>query len=243
MSIVALKRKTRAKYNSANRQITKITVPDRQPGPNAKRGLVARTNGSVVNRNYCVASRTQHQALSNPKTLYDYGDPNPDKVSGFYLNGTRRIKAAQAEDTNLMKQGTDSCCSEDITSVKRSVLTTKGMLQSRNLRFKNNNPDSSCCKDIVNSHIEKHTTKSSEFIERRKLAAQNCPDDDGKLIFCKPCEKKQTHGEAKCKPGCNNPPPISHDVCVASSQSDYLMRKKMGVQHQMNHKIEQQLMV
>ena len=241
MSIVALKRKTRAKYNSANRQITKVSVPNRQPGPNAKRGLVARTNGSVVNRNHRVSSRTQHPALSNTEIIIDHGEPN--RSSGFYLNGTRRIKAAQAEDTNLMKQGTDSCCSEDITSVKRSVLTTKGMLQSRKLRFKNNNPDSNCCKDIVNSHIEKHTTTASEVVERRKLAAQNCPDDDDQLIFCKPCEKKQTAGEAKCTPGCKNPPPISHDVCVASSQSDYLMRKKMGVQHQMNYKMEQQLMV
>ena len=240
MSIVALKRKTRAKYNSANRQITKVIVSDRQPGPNAKRGLLARTNGTVVNRNYRVASRTQHRALSNPQTLYDYGEP--DESSGFYLNGTRRVKAAQAKDTNLMKQGTDSCCSQNTNTVQRSVLSSKGMLETRKMRFKDQNPDTECCKDIVNTHVEKYTTKSSEVVERRKLAAQSCPDD-GKLIFCKSCEKKQTPGEAKCTPGCKNPPPISHDVCVASSQSDYLMKKKMGVQYQMSLKTEQRSMI
>ena len=238
MSIVALKRKTRAKFNISNANHTLI-APISNPGKNAKRGLVSRTNGSVVNRNSRVAARTQHPMGPNDAVIIQDGG-DVDFVGGFYLNGTHRIKAAQAKDTNLMKQGTDSCCSDDSSIVKRSVLTTKGMLQTRQFRFKDNNPNSECCEDIVNTHIEKHTMKSSEVVERRKLAAQNCPDHDGKLIFCKPCKKSH---DPKCTPGCKNQPPISHDVCVASSQSDYLMRKKMGVQHQMTLKKNVVLMV
>ena len=152
MSIVALKRKTRAKFNISNASHTLI-APISNPGKNAKRGLVARTNGSVVNRNRRVAARTQHPMEPNDAVIIQDGGDG-DYMSGFYLNGTQRIKASQAKDTNLMKQGTVSCCSDDSSTVKPSVLSTKGMLQSRQIRFKNNNPESECCEDIVNSHIE-----------------------------------------------------------------------------------------
>ena len=206
MSIVALKRKTRAKFNISNASHT-LVAPISNPGKNAKRGLVARTNGSVVNRNRRVAARTQHPMEPNDAVIIQDGGDG-DYMSGFYLNGTQRIKASQAKDTNLMKQGTVSCCSDDSSTVKPSVLSTKGMLQSRQFRFKNNNPESECCEDIVNSHIEKHTTKSMKR-ERRKLVAQNCPDDDGKLIFCEIQEIPRSEMYTRMQ----NPPPISH-MCL-----------------------------
>jgi len=215
MSIVALKRKTAAKFNSANRSFATSIVSLHQPGPNAKRGLVAYSNSSVVNRKKHTEARTIHKHMENPQKVVNH--ENVNQTSGFSLNGKNYNKSSLPKDTNLMKQTTDNCCSEINKSVKQSVLTTKGMLDTRNLRFKKNNPDSKCCKNIVNTNIEKHTTPSSEVIDRRKIDAKSC------VVCDYECPKPHN---PECKPGCKNPPPVSHEVCVAIPQSDYLTRLK-----------------
>ena len=141
MSIVALKRKINAKKNISNTPITGLKVYNSAPGVNAKRGLVTRANGTVVNRNRRVLGRTYQAQEPNPYTIIVSSDtPSANNPVGFSINGTKNIKANVRSDSNLAYQyETPGCCSDNGTTIKRSVLGTKGMIDSKKYR------NSNCC--------------------------------------------------------------------------------------------------
>ena len=58
---------------------------------------------------------------------------NISKRSGFYLNGTKNVNGIMQQDK---KPG---CCSDDGTTIKKTVTGTKGMLASKKYRNEN------CC--------------------------------------------------------------------------------------------------
>ena len=89
MSIVALKRKVNARSNISKRQITSIAVPSSQPGPNAKRGLVARTSGTVVN-NHKKDIKSYNKRMENPVNVVNISVNNSHE-SGFSINGKKNI--------------------------------------------------------------------------------------------------------------------------------------------------------
>ena len=102
MSIVALKRKINAKNNISNRKISSFTVHTSQPGVNAKRGLVSRSTGSVVNRRKKIQNKSFHSQMANPTETVNV-TPDTDKRSGFYLNGTKNINGILQKDKGRKK--------------------------------------------------------------------------------------------------------------------------------------------
>ena len=230
MSIVALKRKVNAKKNISNRQILNVAVPTTQPGPNAKRGLVARTNSSVINRNNRVEARSLQPHLQNTTTIKTVTE-NPAHQSVFSINGKRRIKGA-VEDTNLAYNGKDEgCCSDGHDTIKPSVLSTKGMIQSR--KYRNNNCCNKSCTDKQGEkkslkNIENMTQSSSNVILNNKHKNELCQLD---VI----CSSEDIPSEYNCFGNCekavtrinNSVNGYKIGLGVASSHSDYILNKKL----------------
>ena len=237
MSIVALKRKVNAKKNISNRQILSMAVPTTQPGPNAKRGLVARTNGSVINSNNRVRARSLQPHLQNTTTTKTVSQDSSHE-SGFSINGKRRIKGA-VEDTNLAYNGKDEgCCSDGHDTIKPSVLSTKGMIESRKYRNEN------CCKKSCTDkqgekkalkNIENMTQSSSNVILNNKQKNELCQLD---VI----CSSDDIPTEYNCFGNCdksvmrinNSVNGYKIGLGVASSQSDYILSKKLYNERQIS---------
>ena len=196
MSIAALKNKVKAKTNISNRQINSFKVYNTVPGVNSKRGLVARTSGTVVNRNNRVQARSYHAHAPNPTSIIVSSDAS--SVSGpigFSLNGTKNIKGTVQQDTNLAYQslnnhqrsivssesinesGKFGCCSDNGTTIKKSVMGTKGMLDSK--KYRNNNccvksQDEKLCDKQSIKNIEALTKSASEVTTNRKHKNEIC---------------------------------------------------------------------
>ena len=239
MSLVALKRKVNAKKNISNSRISRKSVPASQPGVNAKRGLVARATGSVTNRRTTVTSKVYKPRMVNEMVTVQSAGTNSGE-SGFSLNGKLRINNT-IEDTNLANLNNKlGCCSDDNSSIKRTVSGTKGMLQSR--KFRNNN----CCtksdkekldeKKSVN-HIKRSHQTASDIIRRKKYNNEIC---NLKLI----CDDTNNSSPSQTIPydkDCCKYLPINHPVGVAVSQSDYITMKNMEVKlENMEVKLENQ---
>ena len=122
---------------------------------NAKRGLVARTSGTVVNRNR-VEARSVHKHMLNPSSVKTVNNVNLNQPVGFSVNGTKNIRGTVQKDSNLAYQyEKPGCCSDDGTVIKRSVVTSKGMIESKKYR------NSNCCQKSEQEKIcEKNLLKT-----------------------------------------------------------------------------------
>jgi len=216
MSIVALKRKINAKNNISNRKISSFTVHTSQPGVNAKRGLVSRSTGSVVNRRKKIQNKSFHSQMANPTETVNV-TPDTDKRSGFYLNGTKNINGIVQKDK---KPG---CCSDDGSSVKRTVSGTKGMLDSRKYRNGNccfpSNEEKMCDKKAF-KHIEKMKATASDVTANKKRQTEICVNP----VIC-PGDSPTTDSTIYCCSGAKSIH-INHSNKTAISSSDYLLKKK-----------------
>ena len=232
MSIVALKRKINAQKNISNRPINSFKVYDSSPGVNSKRGLVARTSGTVVNRNSRVQGKSYHPHMPNPSTLIVSSDTVSNNYVGFSLNGTKNIRGTVQQDSNLAYQfEKPGCCSDDGTTVKRSVMGTKGMLDSKKYRNENccqkSEKDKLCEKKSLKD-IEKQTRSASDVIADRKHKNEICANVNPLCVV-------SSDTPETCNSKCNKPIHINHGHGTAQSSSDYILQKKAKNQHKISN--------
>ena len=247
MSIVALKRKINAKKNISNRQINSFKVYDSSPGVNSKRGLVARTGGTVVNRNNRVEARSYHAHMSNPTSIKTVENVNVKQTVGFSINGTKNIRGTVERDSNLAYQfEKPGCCSDDGTTIKRSVTSTKGMLYTK--KYRNNKccqkseKDKLCEKKSLKD-IEKQTTSASDVIADRKHKNEICANvnplcivssDSPSQKCCQCTDEEKAQRPSWCRKAANSVH-INHGNGTAQSSSDYILQKKARNQHKISN--------
>ena len=221
MSIVALKRKVNARSNISKRQITSIAVPSSQPGPNVKRGLVARTSGTVVN-NHKKDIKSYNKRMENPVNVVNISVNNSHE-SGFSINGKKNINGNVQKDKNMAYHGNNiSCCSDTGDRVKPSVLSSKGMIQTKKYRTEN------CCR-VSDSEkykqkqsvkkIENMSQSSRDVILRKKQSNVKC---DLELCGTSPYSQEKTCS-LDCKKAINKvnklPVAVSHEEYTVQQQS------------------------
>ena len=239
----------KAKTNISKRQITSFKVYDSSPGVNSKRGLVARTSGTVVNRNNRVQARSYHAHAPNPTTIIISSDVSLSKPVGFSLNGTKNIKGTVQQDTNLAYQSSNKnsckiitssdtcynsghfgCCSDSGTSIKKSVVGSKGMLDSKKYR------NSNCCVKSQNEklcdkqsikNIEALTKSASEVTTNRKHKNEICANVNPLCIESSDTPKN-------CVSGCHKQIHINHGHGIVQSSSDYIVQRKSKNQRNSN---------
>ena len=226
MSIVALKRKINAKKNISKTPISSFKVYDSSPGVNSKRGLVARTSGTVVNRNSRVQGRSYHPHMPNPSSIKTATNVNVSQQVGFSLNGTKNVRGTVQRDSNLAYQfEKPGCCSDDGTTIKKTVTGTKGMLDSKKYRNENCCPKThkeKVCEKKSLKQLEKQTKTASENIADRKHRNENC------ICIVSSDQPKP------CNPKCHKQIHINHGQGTVQSSSDYILQKKARTQYKIN---------
>ena len=231
MSIVALKRKTNAKRNISNTPITNFKVYDSSPGVNSKRGLVARTGGTVVNRNR-VEARSVHSHMLNPTSVKTVNNVNTNEPVGFSLNGTKNIRGTVQKDSNLAYQyEKPGCCSDDGTVIKRSVVSSKGMIDSK--KYRNNNccqksDQDKICEKKSFKNIEAQTKSASDIIANRKQENEICANINPICVVSSDTPRL-------CVPECHKQIHINHGGGTVQSSSDYILQKKARTQHKISY--------
>ena len=241
MSIVALKRKINAKKNISNKPITSFKVYDSSPGVNSKRGLVARTGGTVVNRNNKVEARSVQVHMLNPSSVKTVNNVNPKQPVGFSINGTKNIRGTVQKDSNLAyhfeKPG---CCSDDGTIIKKTVTGTKGMLDSKKYRNENCCPKSEeekICEKKSLKHLEKQTKSASDNITDKKLNNENCicivSSNTGSQQCCQCTDEEKALRPSWCRQA-SKTVHINHGHGTVQSSSDYILQKKARTQYKIN---------
>ena len=155
---------------------------------------------------------------------------NISKRSGFYLNGTKNVNGIVQKDK---KPG---CCSDDGTSIKRSVTGTKGMLDSKKYRNENcclPSEEEKMCDKKAFKHIEKMNTSASHVTENKKRKNEICanlicvsPSNPPSQNCCQCTDDEKAMRPSWCRHASKSVH-INHSNKTAMSSSDYLLHRKL----------------